>query len=175
MVVRRCSNGSTCGRVVVPIWCKPSSCASLLRRSPNGSAAPFLRIATPKLPFPMLAIDRYLDGRREDGLRNLSCLEYRTVWMLTPTAFASCPTVRPAVTFSHPMRLQTLHEGTGHSGEFFFPTLPNCKNSLDQATPLRQLNYEKAWSVVTVSRLTEVLCPSLYAPMETSTDLQKRD
>jgi len=39
-----------------------------------------------------------------------------------------------------------------------------CKNSLDQATHFHQFNYEKAGSVVTVSRLTEVLCPSLYVP-----------
>ena len=119
------------------------------------------------------SISRRPTGRR---VRNLSCSEHRTAWMFDADRFRELPNpVRPAVTFSPPMRLQTQHEGTGHSGEFFFFALPSCKNSLDQATPLRQFNYEKAGSAVTVSRLTEVLCLSLYAPMETSTDLQKRD
>lgn len=114
MVVRRCSNGSTWGRVVLPIGCKPSSCASLLRRSPNGSAALFLRIAPPTQPFPMLAIDpisRWPAGYRAEEREPLGippCLAVDVDF------FRDLSNRPPCVIFSPPMRCYTCTRVPGH-------------------------------------------------------------
>lgn len=73
------------------------SCVSVAAIVRKKRRPPFLRIVTPKVPFLMLTMDQYLDGRREGGLKNLSCQQYCTVWMLTPATFTRYPTVHSPV------------------------------------------------------------------------------